>query len=47
MYISLIRHGKSVCIENKPLTCKEFKNWVEKYDNDGVLEEKASPSENT
>lgn len=43
MEISLIRHGKSKCIENNLMKCKEFKAWVEKYDWDGVFEENAYP----
>jgi broad specificity phosphatase PhoE len=45
MEISLIRHGKSNFIENSPITCKEFKNWIEKYDYNGVFEENSYPSE--
>jgi broad specificity phosphatase PhoE len=45
MEISLIRHGKSKFIENNLITCKEFKNWVEKYDYNGVFEENSYPSE--
>lgn len=37
MEISLIRHGKSKCIDNNPITCKEFKDWVTKYDDWGYL----------
>ncbi|WP_428911655.1 histidine phosphatase family protein [Niallia sp. Krafla_26] len=43
MEITLIRHGKSLWVENKPITCQEFKNWVEKYDCHGVFEEKTYP----
>jgi len=43
MEISLIRHGKSMCVENKPLNCKEFKNWILKYDHNGVFEEDTYP----
>lgn len=45
MEISLIRHGKSKCIENNPITCKEYKDWVEKYDDCGVFEENSYPLE--
>ena len=45
MEISLIRHGKSKFSENKLITCKEFKHWVEKYDYNGVFEENSYPSE--
>ena len=43
MEISLIRHGKSMCTEMNRITCKEFKDWVEKYDYSGVFEEKSYP----
>lgn len=45
MEISLIRHGKSLWVENKLLKCKEFKNWILKYDNNGVFEEDTYPLE--
>jgi broad specificity phosphatase PhoE len=45
MEISLIRHGKSKHIENNRVTCKEFLEWVERYDNSGVFEENDYPSE--
>ncbi|MFB7305424.1 histidine phosphatase family protein [Heyndrickxia sporothermodurans] len=45
MEITLVRHGKSLWIENKPIACQDFKNWVEKYDSNGVFEEKSYPSE--
>jgi broad specificity phosphatase PhoE len=45
MEISLIRHGKSKHIENNIVTCKEFVEWVKKYDHSGVFEEKDYPSE--
>lgn len=45
MEISLIRHGKSKCIENNRIKCKEFKGWVEKYDCNGVFEENSYPSD--
>ncbi|WP_067839452.1 histidine phosphatase family protein [Amphibacillus sediminis] len=45
MEITLIRHGKSTWIEKKSITCQEFKIWVEKYDSNGVLEEKFYPTE--
>lgn len=45
MEIVLVRHGKSLWMENKPIMCQEFKNWVEKYDEHGVVEEKAYPEE--
>jgi broad specificity phosphatase PhoE len=44
MEITLVRHGKSLWVENKPITCQEFKNWVENYDDCGVFEEKYYPS---
>ncbi|MGP1907979.1 histidine phosphatase family protein [Metabacillus sp. JX24] len=45
MEISFIRHGKSKCIENSPVTICSFKDWIEKYDSEGVFEEDAYPSE--
>lgn len=45
MEITLIRHGKSLWAENKPITCQKFKVWVEKYDCHGVFEEESYPSE--
>ncbi|MEH7115248.1 histidine phosphatase family protein [Neobacillus niacini] len=45
MEISLIRHGKSLVTENNSMTVKEFKKWVEKYDNSGVFEESLYPSD--
>ena len=45
MEISLIRHGKSKHIENNIVTCKEFVEWVERYDNSGVFEENDYPFE--
>lgn len=45
MEISLIRHGRSLWTEDKPLTSREFKNWIQKYDDNGVFEEKTYPSE--
>jgi broad specificity phosphatase PhoE len=45
MEITLVRHGKSLWDENKPITCQEFKVWVEKYNCHGVFEEKSYPSE--
>jgi broad specificity phosphatase PhoE len=45
MEITLVRHGKSLWVENKPITCLEFKNWVKNYDGIGVFEEKSYPPE--
>jgi broad specificity phosphatase PhoE len=45
MEITLIRHGKSLWTENKPITAQEFRNWVEQYDSQGVYEEKSYPPE--
>lgn len=45
MEISLIRHGKSKCTKNNRITCKEFKDWVERYDYNGVFEENSYPSD--
>jgi broad specificity phosphatase PhoE len=41
--INLIRHGKSLHIDDNWLTCTEFKGWIEKYDRSGVSKEKAYP----
>ena len=43
MEISLIRHGKSQLTENDKITFAEFKNWIEKYDFNGVFEESIYP----
>lgn len=45
MEISLIRHGRSLFTENNRITCQEFLNWVEKYDENGVFEEQSYPIE--
>ncbi|QGQ45749.1 histidine phosphatase family protein [Metabacillus sediminilitoris] len=45
MEISLIRHGKSLWTVNNPITCKEFKDWIENYDCNGVYEENSYPPE--
>lgn len=45
MEISLIRHGVSKHVDNKRITYKDFKGWVEKYDHSGVFEQKIYPSE--
>jgi hypothetical protein len=45
MEITLVRHGKSLWIENKPITCGEFKSWVKNYDDHGVVEETTYPTE--
>lgn len=45
MEISFIRHGKSKHVDNKRITCKEFKWWVEKYDYSSVFEQKTYPLE--
>lgn len=45
MEISLIRHGKSKHIDNNRITCREFKDWVRKYDDSGVFEESSYPLE--
>nr|WP_249316651.1 histidine phosphatase family protein [Bacillus sp. FJAT-50079] len=41
----MIRHGTSKYTENNRITCKQFKNWVEKYDDHGVFAEKSYPLE--
>lgn len=43
MEISLIRHGRSQLTENDQITFEKFKNWVEKYDFNGVFEESIYP----
>jgi broad specificity phosphatase PhoE len=43
MEITLIRHGKSLWTENKPIAGHEFKKWVEQYDSQGVYEETTFP----
>ncbi|GAE26668.1 hypothetical protein JCM9140_2754 [Halalkalibacter wakoensis JCM 9140] len=45
MEISLIRHGKSLLTDNDTITCLKFKEWVEKYDYNGVVEESIYPSD--
>jgi broad specificity phosphatase PhoE len=45
MGISLIRHGKSKNIDTNRMTCKEFKDWIKKYNDSGVFEENSYPSE--
>ncbi|HZG70657.1 MAG TPA: phosphoglycerate mutase family protein [Chondromyces sp.] len=44
MEISLVRHGKSQLTENDKITCLDFRKWIEKYDNNGVVEEPTYPS---
>ncbi|MBM7578603.1 phosphoglycerate mutase family protein [Jeotgalibacillus terrae] len=45
MNITLIRHGKSLWNEKKVITALEFKEWVKRYNDHGVLEEKTYPSD--
>ncbi|MBM7661808.1 broad specificity phosphatase PhoE [Bacillus mesophilus] len=45
MEISLIRHGKSLLTDNDKITCMRFREWVEKYDFNGVFEESTYPSQ--
>ncbi|PLT28249.1 histidine phosphatase family protein [Peribacillus deserti] len=45
MKITLVRHGKSMWLENKPMLYKEFRNWVEQYDHNGVLQADFFPLE--
>lgn len=47
MEITLIRHGKSLHVENDNITCLDFQQWVEKYDSNGVFEEAKYPLETT
>jgi broad specificity phosphatase PhoE len=44
MEITLIRHGRSLLIENDRITYLEFNKWVKKYDHNGVFEESTYPS---
>ena len=44
MEISLIRHGKSTCTKTNRISCKEFGNWVKKYDDSTVFEEDSYPT---
>ncbi|WP_025783399.1 histidine phosphatase family protein [Sporosarcina sp. D27] len=44
MEISLIRHGKSKCIEKSIMSSKDFSGWVESYNDNGVFEENFYPS---
>ncbi len=43
MEISLIRHGKSKHIDNNKIAFNEFNDWIGKYDDGGVFEEKSYP----
>ncbi|PMC39077.1 histidine phosphatase family protein [Bacillus sp. UMB0899] len=43
MEISLIRHGKSSLNDNKRKNCEEFKEWINKYNLNGVVEEENFP----
>lgn len=43
MEISLIRHGKSKHIDKNKVTCDEFHDWVQKYDDSSVFEEESYP----
>lgn len=45
MEISLIRHGKSKHIDKNKVTCDEFHDWVQKYDDSSVFEEESYPSD--
>ncbi|MGN1402627.1 MAG: histidine phosphatase family protein [Bacillus sp. (in: firmicutes)] len=45
MEISLIRHGKSQLVKNKPITGKEFEEWVCKYNRMGILEKPSCPTD--
>lgn len=44
MEISIIRHGKSQHTERNKITCSEFRNWMKKYDSNGVYEKESYPS---
>lgn len=43
MEISLIRHGKSLCVDSAGITCMDFHNWVDEYDRSSVMEETGLP----
>lgn len=43
MEITLIRHGKSKLHSHSPLTCREFGQWLELYDGEGVIQEVSYP----
>lgn len=43
MEISLVRHGRSQCVNKSRLTCEDFLKWIEEYDRSGVLEELSFP----
>ena len=45
MGISFIRHGKSQCIDDNRITCKEFRKWTELYNCTGVYKEDMYPQE--
>ena len=45
MKVSLIRHGKSEFTENKRITCSDFANWVDKYNQRGIFNEKYYPDD--
>ncbi|TYR81503.1 histidine phosphatase family protein [Priestia megaterium] len=45
MEISLIRHGRSLCVDDKRMSCTAFKKWVEKYDSSGVVTEHNYPKQ--
>ena len=45
MNIILVRHGKSLLVDNMPVNIDGFKVWVEKYDSSGILEEPSFPPE--
>lgn len=44
MEITLIRHGRSTHIDHKRMDCFEFRDWVEKYNSNGIFEEETYPS---
>ncbi|CAM3843274.1 histidine phosphatase family protein [Mesobacillus zeae] len=44
MEISLIRHGRSLCTDRGRVTCREFHNWVKRYDDSGVFPEEVYPA---
>ncbi|MCF6094354.1 hypothetical protein L1765_10300 [Microaerobacter geothermalis] len=37
MEIILIRHGRSNCEDNHYITAKEFADWINKYDREGII----------
>lgn len=45
MEISFIRHGRSLQVEDHPISSIEYRRWVKKYDDFGVFAETSYPPE--